>query len=355
MRKWMLLAAAVVGASGCGSAQGTGKVATTPAVMAEAAPEGAASAPAPADICEALSFPPQPSTGPPAIKPAGETVRVLAFGDFGDGGSDQEKVAKAMAAYHEKPGQSLDFGITLGDNFYDTGLSSPTDSRWTSHWEDRYGQLGIRIYASLGNHDYYDPASPIAEANRSRISKSWCLPRAYYTYTAGSVQLFALDTDWIMRSSKNSSPVTIQQDWLKEQLAASKSTWKVVYGHHPVYSTGDHGNNDPMIKEILPLLKGKADVYIAGHDHDMQYLKPEGGVQLFVSGAGGHSFRELKPDTEGRRIWGVGKQAGFQGGFSVLEADGSSLTVSFFDTKKTTLCSVKLTKGQPAKVLVGCK
>jgi len=310
---------------------------TTPAVAAAA------------DICEALSFPADPSPGPPVIKPADLSVRILAFGDFGDGGKDQMAVASAMLAYHQDPSHPFDFGITLGDNFYEEGLNSPTNSRWKSNWEDPYGPLGLRFYASLGNHDYYDPASPIAEALYSQKSKTWCLPRSYYTYIAGPVQFFVLDTDWIMRAwqkNQDRAPLELQKIWLKTQLDASTSPWKVVYGHHPVYSTGSHQNNDPMIREILPILKQRANVYIAGHDHDMQYLKPEGGVHFFVSGAGGHEKRDLAADPQQRRIWGVGKTLGF----SVLEADGSSLTVSFFNEKNTQLCKVKLSKSQPVAV-----
>lgn len=298
-----------------------------------------------ADICQTLSFPPEQSSAPPSIKPADQSVRVLAFGDFGDGKTPHQKaVADAMRKYHQA--HPFDFGLTLGDNFYDHGLNSPTDQRWHKDWETHYGPMGIRIYASLGNHDYYDPASPIAEALYSSLSKSWCFPRPYYTYTAGPVQFFVIDTDPIVRSQKggSSTPVKLQKDWLKKEIDASKSLWKVVYGHHPIYSTGKYQNNCAMISEVLPLLRNKVDVYIAGHEHDMQYLKPFDGVHFFVSGAGGREPRDLGEDPENRRVWAKGKTAGY----SVLEADAQSLTVSFLDTKNSQLCKVKLVKGQPA-------
>src|SRR5215203_1602527 len=347
----VVLAAAVL-VSGCSSTAGTKQapVVEATAAKAVAAPEkGEMEA---ADICENLSFPSQAASAPPAIKPPSESVRVLAFGDFGDGGPGQEEVAKAMATYHGKPGQRFDFGITLGDNFYDMGLRTATDPRWATNWEDRYGKLGIRLYASLGNHDYYDPASPIAEALYSQHSKSWCLPASYYTYTAGPVQFFVLDTDWIMRewkkdtpADKQKDPVKLQREWLEAKLKASKSIWKVVYGHHPAYSTGGHEDNRPIIDQILPVLKGQADVYIAGHDHDMQYLKPEGGVHFFISGAGGHDLRDLKGKRD-LRIWGKQKTPGF----SVLDANAGSLTVKFLNTKNAQLCSVKLIKGKAEEV-----
>ncbi|HEX9944374.1 MAG TPA: metallophosphoesterase [Thermoanaerobaculia bacterium] len=352
MRKGTSLIAvilAVVWIFGCSSTPGARNPSPATATTADATPAGAGSQAI--DICETLMFPPPPPTRPPAIKPAGESVRVLAFGDYGDGGSRQKAVADAIAENHKK--KRFDFGITLGDNFYQTGLPTPTDPRWASNWEGMYGGLGIRLYVSLGNHDYYNPASPIAEAIYSQRSKSWCFPASYYTYTAGPVQFFVLDTDWIMREwreDRDRDPVKLQRDWLKAQLDASKSTWKVVYGHHPAYSAGQHKNNKPILETILPVLRNRADVYIAGHDHDMQYLKPDGGVEFFVSGAGGHDLRPLSDQRE-RLVWGVGDTAGF----SALEADASSLTVSFFDTKQTELCTVRLIQGKPAQVVKGCK
>lgn len=296
--------------------------------------------PAPgADICSELSFPPANDGPPPSIKPAGQSVRVLAFGDFGDGGDKQMAVAKAMQKLHQD--QPFDFGITLGDNFYPAGLNSPTRPEWKSHWEKPYGPLGFRIYASLGNHDYYDPASPIAEALYSQLSpsKTWCLPRAYYTFTAGPVQFFVLDTDSIVRADPK--PPTLQREWLTQQIKSSKSPWKVVYGHHPIYSTGKYGDTSAMVKYILPYLKeNKVDVYIAGHDHNMQHLKPEGGVHFFISGAGGRPPYPLGCDPLERRVWADGKTSGF----SVLEADSQSLTVSFYDTNSSQLHKVTLTK-----------
>jgi hypothetical protein len=103
-------------------------------------------------------------TPPPAfaVKSADAPVRVLAFGDFGNGSDNQKAVAQAIATYHQ--GQRFDFAITLGDNFYSTGMESPSDPRWKTWFEDLYGPLGMPFYASFGNHDWGHPDSPAAES-----------------------------------------------------------------------------------------------------------------------------------------------------------------------------------------------
>jgi 3',5'-cyclic AMP phosphodiesterase CpdA len=249
-----------------------------------------------------------------AAAPAGWPVRILAVGDVGDGSEAQKHVAGAMLAYHTR--RRFDFALTLGDNFYSTGMASPTDERWKTWWSDLYDPLRIPYYATLGNHDWGQPNSPAAEIVYSQRSQTWRMPAAYYTFTAGDAQFFALDTDVIAEK---------QMLWLKEALDASSARWKIVYGHHPIYSEGAHEDNNTKITQLLPLLKDRADVYLAGHDHDMQHLKPEGRLHFFVAGSGG----KLRPIEPGPRSL-FAKSAH---GFAVLEIQRDSLAVAFVDTR----------------------
>jgi tartrate-resistant acid phosphatase type 5 len=247
-----------------------------------------------------------------SLKAAGLPLRVLAFGDFGDGSKAQKEVAGAMLKFHRQ--RPFDFAITLGDNFYNRGMKGVDDPRWKTRWDALYDPLGIQFYATLGNHDYGSPESPEAEILYSKSSPSWRMPATQYTFTAGWAQFFAID-----------SPVMNAQQlaWLQKELEASQSRWKVVYGHHPIYSHGRHGNNRKLIRELLPVLQGRADVYLAGHDHDLQHLKPEGNLHFFVSGAGGRT-RSIRRGP--RSLFAQSTL-----GFAVLEADGSSMKLTFVD------------------------
>ncbi len=254
-------------------------------------------------------------TPPPlfSLKVASQLIRVLAFGDFGIGTSAQKEVAEAMLKFHRRT--PFDFAITLGDNFYPKGMESPSDPRWKTWWEEMYSPLGIHFYASLGNHDWGLGDSPAAEVLYTQRSPSWRMPATYYTFTAGPAQFFALDTNEISAA---------QLLWLEDELKKSQARWKIVYGHHPGYSEGQHRDNPRIIKELLPVLRDRADIYLAGHDHDMQHLKPEGKLHFFVTGSGG----QLRPITPGPRSL-FAKSAR---GFAVLEADANQVRVKFIDT-----------------------
>jgi hypothetical protein len=124
----------------------------------------------------------------------------------------------------------------------------------------------------------------------------------------------------------------------KRSLRRATATWKVVYGHHPIYSHGQHGDIAVNVQRLLPFCRGKrADVYIAGHDHDLQHLKAEDGVHFFVfrwRGAG------IRPITAGpRSIFAMSSY-----GFSVLEADSRQFTIKFLGPDLKELHQATLTK-----------
>jgi hypothetical protein len=249
------------------------------------------------------------------VLPPDRRVRVVAFGDFGTGSQAQQDLGKTLATYHRA--RPFDLGITLGDNFYSVGMESPSDARWQTQWEQVYGPLGIAFYAALGNHDWGHPDSPAAEILYSQRTSTWRMPSGYYTFSAGPVQFFALDTQTVALSEK-------QRRWLDDELSRSQATWKVVYGHHPIYSGGAYEDRPDLISKLLPLLVNRADVYICGHDHNLQALRPEGNVRFYVAGGGGASLYDLRPYE--RSLF-----SSKSNGFAVLEADDTALTINLVD------------------------
>jgi hypothetical protein len=115
----------------------------------------------------------------------------------------------------------------------------------------------------------------------------------------------------------------------------------VVYGHHPIYSAGQHGDNNQKIRQLLPVLRDRADVYIAGHDHDMQHLKPEGRLHFFVAGSAG----KLRPIEPGPRSLFARSATGF----AVIDADRLTLTVRFVETDLSSPYSFTLSRHSSAQ------
>ena len=243
-----------------------------------------------------------------------DSLRVLAFGDFGQEGLDQRQVAQAAAAYHRQA--PFDFGLTLGDNVVPVGVTSPSDPRWRAGWKDLYDPLRIPFYPPTGNHDWGLADSPAAEILYSRESPTWRMPALYYTFTAGPAQFFAVATNAMSQT---------QTRWLDGELSRSTARWKIVYGHHPIYSSGAHADTPELQRMLLPILRGRVQVYLAGHEHLVQHLKPEDGVHFLVAAAAGQGTRAIQ---RGPNTLAVDS---FEG-FTVFDIDAQHLRVKFVDT-----------------------
>lgn len=200
------------------------------------------------------------------------STNILLFGDSGTGSQDQYRVGQAIESFCKS--ERCDFSILLGDNFYNFGVSSPTDQQWQNKFEKPYAGVNVEFRASLGNHDHLGNIQ--AQIDYSSRSSKWKMPARYYSFTDTDSDFFVIDSD---------DYDTEQNKWLESKLAASKARWKIVYGHHPVYSYGEHGDTSTLIKNMLPILKKyKVDFYIAGHDHDKQVIERDGMV-FPISGA----------------------------------------------------------------------
>ena len=96
-----------------------------------------------------------------------------------------------------------------------------------------------------------------------------------------------------------------QFSWLKRSLEASKASWKVIAGHHPVYASGRWGDIQPDDHMSIPYLQkflnalpeGAFDAYYNGHDHYYERVleSKAGGIGLgipFITN--GNSGRNLE-------------------------------------------------------------
>jgi tartrate-resistant acid phosphatase type 5 len=329
-----------------------------------------------------------PETAP--APPAG-LVRFLLTGDTGTGSETQYAVARAMEAVCAQRG--CDFMIILGDLIYEIGVSDPYDPQFEQKFELPYANLSMPIYAVLGNHDNsYDPATGalgldagvghwyeagehmVAYHHRTdRLSDKWQMPARYYSFRAGEAEFFALDSNTMMYenipvgSTRQAAyeDAMAQGAWFDAAVAASAARWKFTLAHHPYVSNGVHGDAGsyddaglgPLGQHALPGLDGRGvkaffddhvcasgaiDLHFAGHDHDLQWLKPVescGATEFIVSGAGAKN-RDLEEDPAADSWFGVG---GIQG-FFWIELVGDTFTGVVYDQDGTVLFQRTLTK-----------
>lgn len=251
--------------------------------------------------------------------------RFAVIGDMGTGLPDQRTVASALA---KRAAEGLDFMLTVGDNFYQDGVTSIDDPQWKTKFEDIYSDaaLQVPIFASLGNHDHR--GSIEAQINYTQRNPNWRMPAAYYTFTrrladGTTVQFFAIDSTPIALSLEGSEK---QLKWLDSELSKSTARWKIVYGHHPLYSSSpQRGNDQTMIAALEPLfLKHRPDIYLAGHDHHLELHKPIKGMDYVISGGGAGWFKAYPVNWTDQSVY-----VSTGGGFIICRVSKSELVIEF--------------------------
>lgn len=310
----------------------------------------------------AMSNTPDPVPEPTAAP--GKVVRFIAVGDTGTGEDGQYKVAAVIKDICASRG--CDFAIGLGDNIYEAGADSTSDIQFETKFEDPYAELGFPFYMALGNHDNSwliggdgldNDKGDVQVAyhyKNDRKSDKWHMPARYYTFTAPAndinplAEFYALDSN-PLAAVADADPEywqfpyrEKQANWFNLAIQNSTAPWKIAFAHHPYLSNGKHGNAGmydgfPGAGVIYRnFLKDnvcdRVDLLIAGHDHEMQWLKPTdscGKTGHMVSGAGAKT-RELKDRERNDAYW----QADGVLGFFYIELEGDELRGTAYTVDK---------------------
>ena len=283
---------------------------------------------------------------------AGPSLNFLAVGDWGrDGASHQRDVATQMGALAERIRSR--FVVSVGDNFYENGVQTAQDAQWKTSFEDIYTARSLHRpwLALLGNHDYR--GNPQAQLDYARTSHRWRMPSRYYkvdgaSFGAPHVDMFMLDTSPLVHSYREKVESTIKanvesQDtdaqlrWLDTGLGRSRAAWKLVFGHHTIYSGGsEHGNTPELVALVKPILEQHGvQAYINGHEHDLQHIHL-GGIDYICAGAGS----EVRPVNaiEGTRF------CRSVSGFAALRLRGDSLALEFRDYQGSQIYGASLAR-----------
>jgi hypothetical protein len=227
-------------------------------------------------------------------------VTLAAAGDIADCGSNGMQFPKAaLTADLIKPTDSA--VLTLGDNAYPFGAPKEFEDCFNPTW----GQFRDRIHPSPGNHDYmttdadgyFDYFGELAGPGR----------RGYYSFDIGHWHVISLN------SNVEAGVGSAQYAWLQADLAASAETLcTLAYWHHPVFTSGPHGNDRHMGAIFELLQSAGAEIVLGGHDHVYERFAPQDaqgradpdrGIQSFTVGTGGavhYSFRAPQPNSEVR-------------------------------------------------------
>jgi hypothetical protein len=293
----------------------------------------------------------------------------------GNSYSAQSQVAQGMRMYAAKHNLHTDALFLLGDNWYGDLPDGATSSRWVDQYEKMYPAdvFPGPSYTMLGNHDYQTLPATVnkveAELEYAKTGRGvdgkptrWTLPARWYTFDFPKhnpvMHCIVLDSNmpaadgrWQHNENFTLKPEeqAEQLRWLEEELQKPRTLpFLTVMGHHPVYSNGPHGDHPVLVRDWSPLFKQyNVDLYLAGHDHDLQVLQFEDHPTThFLSGGGGADLYVVKIDDVTR-----GPYAQEVHGFGHLSVTKHELQLRHLDTDGRFLFGVAKTPEGKLRVL----
>jgi hypothetical protein len=223
------------------------------------------------------------------LVPAAPAVTLVGAGDIADCGRPPEATADLIAGIAGTV-------FTTGDNAYPDGSTRD----FTQCYGPTWGRFKGRTRPSPGNHDYHQPnAAPYFAYFGANAGPRG---RGYYAYNHGDWRVYSLNSVVISRA---------QLTWLRRDLAAHPTTCAAAYWHHPLFSSGRHGN-DVRVKPFWEALySAGVDLIINGHDHDYERFglqNPNGqadsafGIREMIVGTGGAGLRPFTSVEPNSRV-----------------------------------------------------
>ena len=272
-------------------------------------------------------------------------VEFVAYGDWGFDSPALFEVVRAVEEYSPE----RKFVLLLGDNFYPKGVSSIRDPLFNIFTDIVARETTIPYYPILGNHDV--AGKPDVQIQYSGVDSRWDFPSRYYKriYTKDDVTICLIMMD---TNRANST----QMAWIDEQLGTlecnSKTSWPIISGHYPIYSSGIYTDEDFLKQNLVPILhKYDVPLYLCGHEHLHAIFYDEHLTQI-TSGATA-MLRSLVTFKENEhQIWGVSGPK--IDGFLRFKASKSKIQVDIVSAKTLkTFQSFEITRGGSKKSMFG--
>ncbi|MDZ4183082.1 MAG: metallophosphoesterase [Candidatus Cloacimonadaceae bacterium] len=112
--------------------------------------------------------------------------------------------------------------------------------------------------------------------------------KTYYSVAYDGMLFLLLD------STIDLKPESEQYKWLERELAANTQIPAIIIIHHPVFSSGAHGD-ELGLALFLPALFERHNVRAVFSGHDHNYERSEfGGIAYITTGGGGAPLRDAK-------------------------------------------------------------
>ena len=176
--------------------------------------------------------------------------------------------------------------FVAGDATYPAG----TMESYTNCYGPTWGRHLWRTFAVPGNHDYQADAGAAFFAYFGAAAGPAGL--GYYAHTLGSWHVIMLNSNLPAQAG------TPQYEWLRARLLESSAVCTAAVWHHPLFSSGQNGNNVFMRDVFNLMFQHGVDIVVNGDDHLYERFAPQDangranarGIRQFIAGTGGYAL-----------------------------------------------------------------
>ncbi len=264
--------------------------------------------------------------------------RFIAVGDTRGGSSTAPiNTATLTELANEIVRQNAQFVVVPGDLVYSGSLSD------FQSWKGIMGpvyQAGIGVYPVMGNHDANAVSgwSQVFGPDLPDNGPAGELDRTY-AFSLDNTLIVALDTELNLGR--------VNQAWLDGILAQNTLPHVFVFGHRPAFKANhaDCLDDYPTQRDTFwnSLKTAGARAYFCGHDHFYDHLRADDGdgdplndVHQLIVGCGGAPFHTTYAYDGVNSPWApVNLFHEAQYGYTVVEVDGLTVTMTFFHRNET--------------------
>lgn len=242
---------------------------------------------------------------------------LAAIGDFGGTATGQGAVVSKVVALVKS--WNPDHILDLGDDNYQTGEYATLDQNIGQYFCEEMGEgykpattdfcpgtpenSEIRFWPTIGNHSYKCAGCSGTGNPFPYLYYFDYLPgnkRFYEKKLLPDVRLFVLNSEY---PSDPTSPPNIQKDWFNSVAPVATEKWKIVMAHGSPWAS--HYGPFPAME--FNFLQAGVDLYLAGHNHGMDHLLVQGGVNsglnVVVNGSSAGGLYSFSPGNPNFSIW----------------------------------------------------
>jgi Calcineurin-like phosphoesterase len=244
-----------------------------------------------------FTFTPSDGTTPPP----GTTAHFAGAGDIATGGGQNDTLTGNLIKQLRVEHPDLRV-FTAGDNAYQDG----TLAQFNNYYHPVWGSFKDITSPTPGNHDWHTPQAQGYRDYFGTVTNLRSVNPTWYAYNLGAWRVYALDSESTMAIGSS------QYNFVQQDLLANSRPCMLAYWHHPVISSGMHGNSPnarPMF-ELMDKPEYDVDLVLNGHDHNYErfgnitidpnngdFKADPAGIREIVVGTGGANLRSM-PTTQ---------------------------------------------------------